>query len=71
MLIKLIAFIAAAIPVFLFVRATFYQRSPRMREGMRELKKQVDFAVTIFIVLVGGVMAIALIKIAWTWWASR
>ena len=33
MLLKIIAFIAAAIPLFLFVRSVFFRRSTRMNEA--------------------------------------
>jgi len=70
MLLKIIAFIAAAIPLFLFVRSVFFRRSTRMNEAFTELKKRVNLAVTIFLVLIGCVVVFALGKLAWTWWAS-
>ena len=70
MLFKIIAFIAAAIPIVLFVRAVFFRRSTRLGEGMKEFKKQLDLAVWIFLGLVGCVVAFAAGKLAWTWWAA-
>ncbi len=70
MLFKIFAFIAAAIPVFLFVRSVLFRKPTRMSEGMKEFKKQVDLAVWIFIGLVGCVVALALGKVVWTWLAS-
>jgi hypothetical protein len=70
MLLKIIAFIAAAIPLFLFVRAVFFRRSTRVSEAFTELKKRVNLAVTIFLVLIGCVVLFAVGKLAWTWWTS-
>jgi len=70
MLLKIIAFIAAAIPLFLFVRSVFFRRSTRMNEAFTELKKRVNLAVTIFLVLIGCVVVFAFGKLAWTWWTS-
>jgi hypothetical protein len=69
MLFKIIAFIAAAIPIVLFVRAMLFRRPTRISEGVKEFKKQVDFAVWLFLVLVGLVVAAAAVKIIWTWWS--
>ena len=70
MLLKLIAFAAAAIPLVLFLRAMFLRRPSRIGESLREAKKQIDFAVWIFLGLVGCVVAFAAGKLVWTWWAS-
>ena len=70
MLLKIIAFIAAAIPLFLFVRSVFFRRSTRVNEALTELKKRVNLAVTIFLVLIGCVVVFAVGKLAWTWWTS-
>jgi phosphate/sulfate permease len=70
MLLKIIAFIAAAIPLFLFVRSVFFRRSTRMNEAFTELKKRINLAVTIFLVLIGCVVVFAFGKLAWTWWTS-
>lgn len=68
MLLKIIAFIAAAIPVILFVRSVFFRRTTRLGEGVKEFKKQFDVAIWIFLGLVGCVFAIAIGKLIWTWW---
>jgi phosphate/sulfate permease len=70
MLFKIIAFIAAAVPIFLFVRSVFFRRPTRMSEGIKEFKKQVDLAFWIFLGLMGCVVAFAVGKLIWTWWAS-
>jgi hypothetical protein len=70
MLLKIIAFIAAAIPLVLFVRAMFFRRPTRIGEGVREFKKQFDIAIWIFLGLVGCVVLFAAGKLIWTWWAA-
>jgi NADH:ubiquinone oxidoreductase subunit 6 (subunit J) len=70
MLLKIIAFIAAAVPLILFVRSMFFRRPTRVSEGMKEFKKQIDLAIWIFLGLVGCVIAVAAGKLAWTWWES-
>jgi hypothetical protein len=49
MIFKIIAFLAAAIPVFLFVRSVFFRRTTRVNEGLKEFKKQANLAVSIFL----------------------
>jgi hypothetical protein len=70
MLLKIIAFLAAVIPLVLFLRSIFFRRPTRFSEGLREFKKQVDVAVWIFLALVGCVVAFAVGKLVWTWWAA-
>ena len=70
MFLKLIALLAAAIPLFLFVRTIFGRRPSKLGTMMREAKKQIDLAIWIFLGLIGVVLAVALGKIAWTWWSA-
>jgi hypothetical protein len=70
MILKIIAFVAAAIPIFLFVRSIFFRRTTRINESLKEFKKQANLAVTIFLVLIGCVLAFAAGKLAWTWWTA-
>ena len=70
MLFKIIAFIAAAVPVVLFLRSIFFRRPTRLGARMKEFKKDVDFAVSAFLVLTGFVVAFALANLAWAWWRS-
>jgi hypothetical protein len=70
MLLKIIAFVAAAVPIFLFVRSIFFQRTPRIDDGLKQLKKQANLAVSIFLFLIGCVVVVAAGKLAWTWWTS-
>jgi hypothetical protein len=70
MLLKFIALLSAAIPVFLFVRAMFFRRSTRFSQGFKEFKTQLDYAIWIFLGLVGCVVAFAIGKLAWAWWTA-
>ena len=70
MIFKIIAFLAAAIPIFLFVRAVFFRRTTRLNDSLKEFKKQSNLAVSIFLVLIGCVVVVAAAKLVWTWWTS-
>ena len=70
MIFKIIAFVAATIPIFLFVRSIFFRRTTRINDGFKEFKKQANLAVSIFLFLIGCVVIVALGKLAWTWWTS-
>ena len=70
MILKIVAFVVAAIPVFLFVRSVFFRRTTRLNEGVKEFKKQANLAVTIFLVIIGCAVAFAAGKLIWTWWSS-
>jgi hypothetical protein len=52
MLLKIIALIAAVIPIYLLVRSFFSRRPTRVSEGLKEFKKQANLAVTIFLFLI-------------------
>jgi hypothetical protein len=69
MIFKIIAFIAAAIPIVLFLRTMFFRRPTRVSASFDEFKKQANLAVTIFLVLICCVVAVALGKLVWTWWS--
>ena len=70
MLLKVIAVIAAAVPIFLFVRSMFLRGTPRIDDGLKQFKKQANLAVTIFLFLIGCVVVVAAGKLAWTWWTA-
>ena len=67
MIFKIIAFVAAAIPIFLFVRSIFFRRPTRLNEGFKEFKKQSDVAVSIFLFLIACVVIFAAGKLVWAW----
>jgi hypothetical protein len=70
MIFKIIAFLAAAIPIFLFLRSILFQRTTRINEGFKDFEKQANLAVSIFLVLIACVVAFALVKLVWAWWSS-
>ena len=70
MIFKIIAFVVAAIPIVLFVRSIFFQRTTRTNDRFKEFKKNVDLAVSILLFLIGCVVVVAAAKLAWTWWTS-
>jgi hypothetical protein len=70
MLLKLIAFLSAAVPVYLFVRSLRGNRPSRFSQAMGEFKRQVDLAVWIFLGLVGCVIAFAAAILIWAWWSA-
>ena len=67
-MLKLIAILSAAIPVVLFLRALFVRRPSKLGAAFREAKKQVDLGVTIFLVIIGCVLAFTVARFAWVWW---
>jgi hypothetical protein len=67
MIFKIIGFVVAAIPIFLFVRSIFFRRPTRLNEGFKEFKKQSDVAVSIFLFLIGCVVIFAVGKLVWAW----
>ena len=67
MLFKLIAFLGAALPVFLFIRTVLLRRSTRTAASLKEFKRQLDYVTTVFLVAVGCVLAYAVAEIVWSW----
>ena len=70
MLLKIIALLSALIPLILFLRRMMGSRPTKLGAAMREAKKQVDLAITIFIGIIGCVIAFAAAKLAWGWWTA-
>ncbi len=68
MLLKLLALAVAVIPVLLFLRSVLFRRPTRYSQGLQQFKRQVDVFVWLFIAAVGVIAAIALARMAWTWW---
>ena len=67
MIFKIMAFVAAAIPIFLFVRSMLLRRPTRINEGFKEFKKQSDLTVSIFLFLIGCLVIFAVGKLVWAW----
>jgi hypothetical protein len=70
MLLKIIAFLSAAIPLILFVRSFMGARPTKLGAAWREAKKQIDLGVSIFIGIVCCLFAFAAAKLAWGWWTA-
>jgi hypothetical protein len=70
-MLKLIALLSAAIPLILFVRALIGQRPSKLGAAWREAKTQVDLGITIFLVIIGCVLAFTIGKLAWGWWMAH
>jgi len=70
MIFKIMAFVVAAIPIFLLVRSIFFRRTTRINDSLREFKKHADLAASILVFLIGCVVIVAVGKLAWTWWTS-
>ena len=70
MLLKIILFISAAIPLILFLRRVFGGRKTKIGAAFTEFKKQIDMAIYIFLGLIGCLVAFAFGKLAWTWWTQ-
>jgi hypothetical protein len=69
MLFKIMAFVVAVVPIFLFLRSVFFRRTTRVSEGLKDFKKQADLAVSIFLFLIGCAVVVTAGKLVWTWWA--
>ena len=67
MIFKIMAFVAAAIPIFLFVRSMLLRRPTRINEVFKEFKKQSDLTVSIFLFLIGCLVIFAVGKLVWAW----
>jgi hypothetical protein len=69
-MLRVLAFLAAAVPIVLFVRSVLLRRPTRFRKNFNEFKQQVDLAVSIFLAIVAVVVVFALGRVAWAWWTA-
>ena len=65
---KLIAFIAAAIPVILFVRAVVFRRSTAMQRAFADFRRQVDVLASAILVCVACGVLYAVGKLIYSFW---
>jgi hypothetical protein len=70
MLLKIILFLAAVIPVILFVRSLFFNRPTRFGKAMAEFKRQIDYGIWVLLIVIAVVVAIAVARLAWAWWSA-
>ncbi len=68
MLLKLLAFAVAVIPVLLFLRSVLFRRPTRLSQNVQQFKRQVDTFVWLFIAVVGVVGVITVARMVWLWW---
>lgn len=67
MILKLIAFIAAAAPILMFLRTVVFPRRSETGKRLKTFKRQLDFGVNLFLAAVACVMAWALVEAIWAW----
>ncbi len=65
-MLKFITFLAASIPIILFVKNLFFKRSKAMQHASAEFRKQVDYLVWGILILVGCVMLFSLGKLIYS-----
>jgi hypothetical protein len=65
---KLIAFLAAAIPVILLVRAVFFKRSTAMQRAFADFRRQVDLLASAILVCVACVVLYSIGKLIYSFW---
>jgi hypothetical protein len=65
---KLIIFVAAAIPVMVFVNRLFFRRSPKMQKAFAEFRRQVDYAAWTLLGLAAVSIVYALAKLIYGMW---
>jgi hypothetical protein len=70
MLLKIIVFIAAMIPLIVFARKMLFRRPSRFSQAFGEFKQQIDYAVWVFLGLIACVGLFAAGKLVWTWWEA-
>jgi len=64
-MLKLITFLAASIPVILFVKNLFFKNSKVMQKASSEFRKQVDYLVWGILALVVCAIAYSVAKLVW------
>jgi hypothetical protein len=67
-MLKLILVLAAAVPIFLFVRAVFFKRSTAMQQAFADFKKQIDYLSWLLLIFVGCGIAYSLGKLIYSFW---
>lgn len=65
---KLIAFLAAAIPVILFVRTVIFKRSTAMQRAAADFKRQIDLLASAILVCVACGVLYAIGKLIYSFW---
>jgi len=66
MILKLLSIAVVALPIVLAFRAVFQSRGRQSNPRMQQFKREVDFAISLFIFLVVCAALYALLQIMWT-----
>lgn len=70
MLLKIVIFLAAAIPVILFVRRVFFRKPTRLGEQLKAVKREIDVAINILFVVIACIAVFAIGRMVWAWWTA-
>ena len=62
---KLLILLASAIPILLFLKNMFFNRSERFKKASADLKRQIDYFVWTILILAGCGIAYSLFKLIW------
>jgi hypothetical protein len=65
---KLIVLIAAAMPIFLALRAVFVRRSPKASRAFSEFKRQIDYAVWVILFGIGCLFIYSVASLIHSMW---
>lgn len=67
-MVKLITFLAAAIPIILFLKTVLFGKSKVMREASAAFRKQVDYLVWGILFLVGCALTYTVGTLIYSFW---
>lgn len=67
-MVKLIIFLAAAIPIMLLVNRVFFRRSPKVQKALADFGRQIDYAAWALLALAGAGIVYALAKLVYGMW---
>jgi hypothetical protein len=65
---KLVVLFAAAIPIFLFLRAVVFRRSTAMQQAFASLDRQIKFLSGVILILVGCGIVYSVGKLISSFW---
>jgi len=70
MLLKIVIFLAAVFALFLAVRRLFLRRPTRLGEQLKAVKREIDVAINILIVVIACIAVFAIGRMVWAWWTA-
>jgi hypothetical protein len=65
---KLIAILAAVIPVLLFLKTTLFGKSKVMQQAVSEFRKQIDYVVWAILFIAGSTIVYAVGRLIYSMW---